>query len=204
MLRGQKVLARVQSDGSFDVKRGLVEIRYGETATRTYHARAANLVMGDGPILPDMPAARSAPAAAPIDLKHAWVAYTDGACTGNPGPAGSGTIVIAPGGKIRESFAYLGEGTNNVAELTAILKALEATPKNEPLVVHTDSQYAIGVLSKGWKAKANGELIDRIRKALHGRGVRFVYVPGHAGVPLNERADELAREAIRTRSSRAE
>jgi ribonuclease HI len=204
MLRGQKVLARVKADGTFDEKRGLVEIRYRPGDTRAYHARAANLVAGDGPVIPDTEMASSAPASSPkvvASSKNSWIAYTDGACTGNPGPAGSGTIVIAPGGKIHESYAYLGEGTNNVAELTAILKALQATPKDEPLVVHTDSQYAIGVLSKGWKAKANGALIDQIRKELAGRSVRFVYVPGHAGVPLNERADELAREAIRTRSS---
>ena len=137
------------------------------------------------------------------DYKDSWIAYTDGACTGNPGPAGSGTIVIAPGGKIHESYAYLGQGTNNIAELTAVLEALERTPAGEALVLHTDSQYAIGVLTKGWKAKANVALIEKIRAALRGRKVAFVYVPGHAGVPLNERADELAREAIKTRSSRS-
>jgi ribonuclease HI len=211
MLRGQRVLARVNADGTFMEKEGRVEIRYRADDTRAYHARTSNLVALEGPLSADDAVASTPPVKrvkvstpAVAHPTNSWIAYTDGACTGNPGPAGSGTIVIAPGGKIRESYAYLGEGTNNVAELTAIMNALEATPKDEPLVVHTDSQYAIGVLSKGWKAKANGPLIERIRKALHGRGVRFVYVPGHAGVPLNERADELAREAIRTRSSRAD
>jgi ribonuclease HI len=209
-LRGQAVLARAKTDGSFLEKGGRVEIRYRPEDTRAYHARASNLIAKDGPLLADdevaspPPVKHIIPTAAGKPDKTSWIAYTDGACTGNPGPAGSGTIVIAPGGKIRESYAYLGEGTNNVAELTAILNALEATPKDEPLVVHTDSQYAIGVLSRGWKAKANGTLIAQIRKALEGRGVRFVYVPGHAGIPLNERADELAREAIRTRSSWAD
>ncbi len=210
MLRGQGVIARVKEDGSFDAKDGRVEIRYRASDTRAYHARVGNLIAREGPLLEDSevasvpPVKIITPPERVAEMKKSWVAYTDGACTGNPGPAGSGTIVIAPGGKIRESYAYLGDGTNNVAELTAIHKALEATPKDEPLVVHTDSKYAIGVLSKGWKAKANGALIERIRKDLHGRTVRFVYVPGHAGVPLNERADELAREAIRTRSSRSE
>ncbi len=215
-LRGQKVLARVKEDGAFDAKGGRVEIRYRASDAKAYQASASNLVAtADGKVLPDdacVPAGKpgangkAAKAAAPdhAEYKDSWIAYTDGACTGNPGPAGSGTIVIAPGGKIRESYAYLGEGTNNVAELTAILNALVVTPIEEPLVVHTDSQYAIGVLSKGWKAKANTELIEKIRGALRGRNVRLVYVPGHAGVPLNERADELAREAIRTRGSRAE
>ncbi len=209
-LRGQRVLARVTPSGDLDEKDGRVEIRYRESDGKAYHARGANLVIAkDAQLLADdtcVPAGKPKPksaAAAPIvkdvEYKDSWIAYTDGACTGNPGPAGSGTIVIAPGGKIRESYAYLGEGTNNVAELTAIEKALERTPREEPLVLHTDSQYAIGVLAKAWKAKANGELIARIRKALVGRRVKFVYVPGHAGVPMNERADELAREAIKVR-----
>lgn len=215
-LRGQRVIARAKADGSFEQKDGRVEIRYRATDPRAYHARAGNLVGLDAPLLaddavvpagaaPTKTAKKKTPAAAIVaDYKDAWVAYTDGACTGNPGPAGSGTIVIAPGGKIRESYAYLGEGTNNIAELTAVLHALERTPAGESLVLHTDSQYAIGVLTKGWKAKANVALIEKIRGALRGRKVTFVYVPGHAGVPMNERADELAREAIKTRSSRSE
>ncbi len=131
---------------------------------------------------------------------NGWLAYTDGACSGNPGPAGSGLVVIRPGGKIDEGFEYLGTSTNNVAELTAILRALEAVPATVPsLLVHTDSQYSIGVLTKGWKAKANQELIAKIKAVLKERPqARLAYVPGHAGVPMNERADELAREAIRT------
>lgn len=140
--------------------------------------------------------------AAPLGKK--WIAYTDGACTGNPGPAGAGFIVIAPDGKIREGFENLGVGTNNIAELTGVLRAVEGVPNDGvPLVVHTDSKYAIGVLTKGWKAKANQELIAKIKRALSLRpNVSMVYVPGHAGVPLNERADELAREAVRTGRSR--
>lgn len=208
-LRGQRVLARVTATGAFDEREGRVEIRYRETDGRAYQARAANLVAAaNAKVLADdacAPAEKvgAKPTKGPktsflkgVEYKDAWVAYTDGACTGNPGPAGSGTIVIEPGGKIRESYAYLGEATNNIAELTAIEKALERTPREESLVLHTDSQYAIGVLTKGWKAKANTELIARIRKALQGRRVLFVYVPGHSGVPMNERADELAREAM--------
>jgi ribonuclease HI len=138
-----------------------------------------------------------------IDTKHAWIAYTDGACSGNPGPAGSGMVVIAPDGAQSEGFEYLGTSTNNVAELTAILRALEAVPPHAPVVVHTDSQYAIGVLTKGWKAKANQELIASIKAVLTGRkSTRFVYVAGHAGIELNERADVLARGAISARGSR--
>ena len=145
-------------------------------------------------------AAALAPGAIPAG---AWTVYADGACSGNPGPAGLGIVLVGPDGKIAEGYEYLGVGTNNVAELTGILRAAEIVPDGAAAVVHTDSQYAIGVLTKGWKAKANQELIAGVKGALAKRsGWRIVYVPGHAGVPLNERADELAREAVRTRTSR--
>ena len=109
--------------------------------------------------------------------------------------------MIPPGESPREGYDWLGIGTNNVAEITAILRAIQGIPKNVVAVIHTDSKYAIGVLSLGWKAKANKELIAKTRQVLEGRRVRFVYVPGHAGIPLNERADELAREAIRAQKT---
>ena len=141
-----------------------------------------------------------APGAVP---EGAWTVYADGACSGNPGPAGLGIVLVGPDGVIAEGFEYLGIATNNVAELTGILRAAEIVPDGAAAVVHTDSQYSIGVLTKGWKAKANQELIAGIKVALARRqGWAIVYVPGHAGVPLNERADELAREAVRTRASR--
>ena len=144
-------------------------------------------------------ASRAAPRPAPA---NAWIAYTDGACSGNPGPAGCGVVLVAPGGKMHEGFEYLGEATNNVAELTAILRAVEWLPAQAAgVVVHTDSQYAIGVLQKGWRAKVNQELVARAKAAVQARAARLVYVPGHAGVPLNERADQLAREAILRRGT---
>jgi ribonuclease HI len=224
-LRGQKVLARANGDGSLVVEDGRVEIRYKPADGRAYRAGARNLepVEGEAP-LPDDHCAHAADptpssdksagkgasktagtqgtkGAAPIAIpSDAWIAYTDGACSGNPGPAGLGLVVLGPAGERADGYEYLGEATNNVAELTAILRAIEAVPNAATIVIHTDSQYAIGVLSKGWKAKANVALVASIKSAIAGRGrVRFVYVPGHAGVELNERADELAREAIATR-----
>ena len=141
-----------------------------------------------------------APGAIP---EGAWCVYADGACSGNPGPAGLGIVLVGPDGTVAEGFEYLGVATNNIAELTGILRAAEIVPDGAAAVVHTDSQYSIGVLTKGWKAKANQELIAGVKSALARRqGWKIVYVPGHAGVPLNERADELAREAVRTRASR--
>ncbi|HUJ59504.1 MAG TPA: ribonuclease H, partial [Kofleriaceae bacterium] len=137
---------------------------------------------------------RREPDQAPSDAIHVW---TDGACTGNPGPAGAGVVII-DGNKRTELSEFLGEGTNNIAELTAILRGLErVAERRRPVIVYSDSAYSIGLLTKPWKAKANAELVATLR-ALCGEfsDLRFVKVPGHAGVPLNERTDQLAREAI--------
>lgn len=223
VLRGQKVLARVDASGALLADGGRVEIRYKPKDGRAYFAGARNLEVVAGSSVHDDDYCAPGEAVAPKETKAkpakakksshsgtdiapvpngAWTVYTDGACTGNPGPAGSGWIVVSPEGKTEEGYAYLGEATNNIAELTAILRAVKKIPHRVPVVVHTDSQYSIGVLSKGWKAKANGELIASIRTLLSDHGaVRFVYVRGHVGLPLNERADELARTAISTRKS---
>src|SRR5438309_6949357 len=102
-----------------------------------------------------------------VRKKPPIIAYTDGACTGNPGPMGIGVVLIA-GSHRKEISEYLGpRGTNNIAELTAILRALEAIKdRSRPVVIHSDSAYAIGLLSSGWKAKANTELVARIRALL--------------------------------------
>ncbi|MBV9947762.1 MAG: ribonuclease HI [Myxococcales bacterium] len=221
-LRGQRVFARARADGSLAADASSrVEIRYKAQDARAYRASLRNLLVSEGAKLhPDEvckdipePAGAAQPpssrtrqrkvssVATPAD---AWIAYTDGACSGNPGPAGSGVVLVSPDGKMHEGLEYLGEGTNNVAELTGILRALEWIPQAaRAIVVHTDSQYAIGVLQKGWKAKTNQELVARTRQLVEGRGARLLYVPGHQGVSLNERADELAREAIRTRARKA-
>lgn len=219
-LRGQKVLARADEAGQLVADGGRVEIRYKPTDGRAYRASAGNLEIAPGaPRFPDAHCAEAAAAPskeqksetkkeaakaaiAPPDAKS-FTVYADGACSGNPGPAGAGIVVVDPSGKIREGFRYLGDATNNVAELTAVLIALDATEGlGHPVRLHTDSQYTIGVLQKGWKAKANPELIATIRARLAKRpDVRLFYVPGHSGVPLNERADELAREAVRSRRS---
>lgn len=222
VLRGQKVLAKVKPDGTFDAEGGRVEIRYKPTDTRAYRAGVANLERVAGaPVLSDdavvageavpnkeeRSAARKTEAAkkaAEPAPEGAWTVYADGACSGNPGPAGCGIYFLAPDGKTYDCSEYLGEGTNNIAELTAILRAAELVPVGAPAVVKTDSQYSIGVLQKGWKAKANQELVARVRSALQarGKGWRLDYVPGHAGVAGNERADELAREAVTSRKTR--
>lgn len=133
--------------------------------------------------------------------------YTDGACTGNPGPMGIGVVILDPSAPVavdgatepkrRELSEYLGVGTNNIAELTAIQRGLVGLPRSRQIVVYSDSAYAIGLLSQSWKAKANQELVAELRRLVREFShVRFVKVAGHAGVPENERCDELARLAI--------
>jgi ribonuclease HI len=222
-LRGTEILARVDEAGQPTSANGRVEIRYSPASPRVYHAAVRNLeAIADAKLLPDehcVSATEAAPSKAsagtaavktPVSNAEsnsplptdAVVAYTDGACSGNPGPAGVGLIVL-DGSKRIERSEYLGQGTNNIAELTGVLRALEAVEDpNRPMVIHTDSQYSIGVLCKGWKAKANQQLIAEVRSLLQLRPrARLVYVPGHAGVPLNERADELARMAVSTRKT---
>lgn len=221
------------ASGQLAESAGKVEIRYKPNDGRRYDALAKNLEIVDATPLPDetcsdatKPDATSAsstgptakksasksgskkkaPAAPPVHVEGSLTVYTDGACTGNPGPAGLGVVVVVDKDGHEELSEFLGAGTNNIAELTAIERALDLTVDNtQPVRIHTDSKYAIGVLTQGWKAKANRELIAGILAKLQvRRGISLVYVPGHAGVPLNERADELARLAIKTRQTRRE
>ncbi|MEZ4317509.1 MAG: RNase H family protein [Myxococcota bacterium] len=141
-----------------------------------------------------------------LDTATTTVIYTDGGCRGNPGPAGSGVYATFPDGRWAEVSRSLGRGTNNIAELTAIDIALDlldeaSVPPEAPVVVFSDSSYANGVLTKGWKAKANTELILGLRKKLKGRpGVDLQWVAGHVGVDGNERADRLANAGVDGRS----
>ena len=129
---------------------------------------------------------------------HVW---TDGACSGNPGPMGIGVVVLTGDGRL-ELGEFLGVGTNNIAELTAIERGLEVAREliadgARPIRVYSDSAYAIGLLSKSWKAKANKELVAQIRALVASLpDLTFVKVAGHAGVPENERCDELATQAV--------
>ena len=107
------------------------------------------------------------------------------------------------GDKRRELSEFLGRGTNNIAELTAILRAAQAaTDPATPMRLYTDSSYSIGVLTKGWKAKKNVELVAEVRAAIAQlEDIELIHVRGHAGVPLNERADELAVAAVEARET---
>jgi ribonuclease HI len=201
ILRGTPVFARVQPDGSFVADAdGRVDVTYKyDGSAKIYRAAAKNL--DPAPELDLLPDLERVEQAHPVDE---IVVYTDGACSGNPGPMGIGVVVLDRG-KRREVSEYLGEGTNNIAELTAVERALDLIPEPErerPIAVHSDSTYVIGLLARGFKAKANAELVERLRgKTRRFRRLRFVKVEGHAGVPENERCDVLARQAVTSRAT---
>ncbi len=133
---------------------------------------------------------------------QAIIAFSDGACRGNPGEAGSGAVVELTDGRRWEASQHLGRATNNIAELTAIalvLDLLEAggVSADRPVVIFSDSSYANGVLVKNWKAKANQALIADLRERLSAwSDLRVVWVAGHVGIEGNERADELANRGV--------
>jgi ribonuclease HI len=125
--------------------------------------------------------------------------WCDGACSGNPGPSGLGAVII-DGEKRVELSEFLGPGTNITAEMTAIIRALEQVADHDRIVVvHTDSQFSIDMLTKNppWKPKKNIELVARLRAiAKSFPNLKLVWVRGHADVELNERCDELATAAV--------
>ena len=205
-LRDADVWARVDIQGSL-IKddAGRVEIVYKPAAgAKTYRASARNLLpvaSDNAPVEIDV--GESAPerskqaAAMPADAIQVW---TDGGCRPNPGPGGLGVVIVDQGAQ-REISEYLGESTNNIAELTAIMRGLEAIPdRQRPVIVHSDSAYSIGLLTQNWKPKANIELVAKLRALTKQfSDLRFVKVAAHTGIPLNERVDQLAEQAITRR-----
>jgi ribonuclease HI len=147
----------------------------------------------------------SSPAAAD---KPQVVAYTDGACSGNPGPGGWGVILIY-GEHRKELNGGERATTNNRMELMAAISALEAMKRPARVDIHTDSEYVQKGISSwingwkrnGWRTSAkqpvkNADLWQRLDAAQARHDVRWHWLRGHAGHPENERADELARAGI--------
>jgi ribonuclease HI len=141
----------------------------------------------------------------------ALFAYTDGACSGNPGPGGWGALLIARDGetvlKERPLSGGEAETTNNRMELMAAIAALEALDRSSVITVVTDSAYVKDGITKwvhGWKRNGwtkkgglkNAELWQRLDAAAARHTVTWEWVKGHAGHPENERADELARAGL--------
>ena len=140
-------------------------------------------------------------------------AYTDGACSGNPGPGWWGVLMVAKEGssviKTRDLSGGTVETTNNQMELTAAIMALEALEKPSKITIVTDSSYVKDGITKwifawkrnGWKTAAkksvkNEELWKRLENATQIHDVSWEWIKGHAGHLENERADELARNGM--------
>ena len=172
---------------------------------------------GRPPYTPFSPyAAAAASAAAPTPAKApeatvrasreaAWHVWADGACSGNPGPGGWGTIVQGPEGRQELSGGWKGT-TNNRLEMMGAIVGLETVPRGERVVLTTDSRYIVDALEKkwlaGWKRKgwrkadggpvANVDLWQALEAAMAGKFVRLEWVRGHNGHAENERCDVLA------------
>ena len=141
------------------------------------------------------------------------VAWTDGACSGNPGPGGYGVVLTWNGERKELSKGYR-RTTNNRMEILAVIVALEALNRPSRVTIHSDSQYVVNAIELGWARKWRADrwrrgpklkeeaknpdlwqrLLELIEKA--GHRVKLVWVKGHAGNPDNERADELAVAAL--------
>ena len=140
--------------------------------------------------------------------RHEIVIYTDGACSGNPGPGGWGAILMS-GTHRKEMKGGEAHTTNNRMELLAVIEALNALKHSSDVELFTDSQYVKNGITawihswkrNGWKTAdkkpvKNAELWQQLDEARRRHRIEWKWVKGHAGHPENERADELAREAI--------
>ena len=136
-------------------------------------------------------------------------AFTDGACSGNPGPGGWGVLMRWNGAE-RELTGGEPDTTNNRMELMAAIQALEALKRPVPIRIHTDSQYVKNGITQwihswkrnGWKTAAkdpvkNADLWQRLDALVARHQVEFAWVRGHNGHVDNERADALARQGLR-------
>lgn len=136
------------------------------------------------------------------------IIYTDGACSGNPGPGGWGAYLKWNGHEKELSGGEV-ETTNNRMEMMAVIKALEALKKNSTVQLYTDSKYVLQGATEwldGWKARGwkgankkpvkNQDLWQQIDSLIQQHSVEFFWVKGHSGDENNERVDKLAVEAI--------
>ncbi|MCL2286964.1 MAG: ribonuclease HI [Firmicutes bacterium] len=135
--------------------------------------------------------------------------YTDGACSGNPGPGGYGTVLIH-GEHRKELSGGEAQTTNNRMEMMAVIIGLETLKQPCEVDLYSDSRYVVDAIEKGWvtrwkqnnwmrnkkEAALNVDLWERLLPLLATHQVTFHWVKGHAGHPENERCDELARRAI--------
>jgi ribonuclease HI len=140
--------------------------------------------------------------------------FTDGACKGNPGPGGWGAI-MKYGDHVKELNGYSAETTNNIMELTAVIEALKSLTRPCAIILTTDSNYVKDGITqwihnwkkKGWKTAnkkpvKNKECWLQLDVEVQRHQIEWKWVKGHSGHPENERADELANEAVENNENR--
>ena len=139
------------------------------------------------------------------------IIYTDGACSGNPGPGGWGAILMYKDTK-KEISGGKKDTTNNIMELTAVIEALKLLKYPCPVSLYSDSAYVVNAFLKNWAVSwqknnwktsdksdvKNKELWQELLKLTNIHQVKFIKVKGHADNPFNNRCDELARKAIKS------
>ncbi|MDP7586450.1 MAG: ribonuclease HI [SAR202 cluster bacterium] len=125
------------------------------------------------------------------------VIHTDGACKGNPGPGGWGTVIEQNGNQQKLSGSEP-QTTNNRMEMTAVIKGLEAVDPLVKVLISSDSTYVINTMTKGWKRKANHDLWDQLDRLVKNRDISWLWVRGHNGDRGNELADALATKEAGT------
>src|SRR3989339_935709 len=210
--KGNKVWAEIHADGTLKAENGTVRVKYNLNQDYEYKAKIEILFPEDQAIPAGKKTSSRAgsfsktpqngiltPETVMDDLPdHCIKIYTDGASSGNPGPAGIGVVLIY-GDKKKEISSFIGSATNNIAELAAIKAGLEKLKRFDlPVRIFSDSSYAVGLLTKGWKAKANQELVFEIRSLMKKfSDLAFIKVKGHSGIKENEVADFLATSAIK-------
>jgi ribonuclease HI len=124
--------------------------------------------------------------------------YADGSCLGNPGAGGWAAVIVKPSGVSRTIYGGDPATTNNRMELSAAIEGLRMIPTGTRVVLRSDSQYVVKTMNLKWKRKQNVDLWDKLDAEVALRPVKFEWVEGHAGDPLNEEADRNARAAAAT------
>jgi ribonuclease HI len=192
-----KVWVALDEDQKLRVEKGKVRVKYQLEQSHQYWVHADRVYELDAPMVDQNSGTPSVPPACEDHEPEAIAIYTDGACSGNPGPAGIGVVMVYKGHR-KEIARHIGVATNNIAELEAVRLGLEAVKNRDlPVHVYTDSRYTWGLLSRNWKATENIALIEKIRRLTQSfRQLHFIKIKGHAGHPENERADRLAVSAI--------
>jgi ribonuclease HI len=193
----------ISIDNCIDEKKGL-------SITRTYPQRKISITVDGQCVEKANLMINSIP-------KNDILCYTDGACSGNPGPSGFGVIIQWPYRQYESTDnSYLGYGTNNYAEMYAIKRCFEIIiftleqikrkvlnhimmDSQTQIHVLTDSSYVVGILSENNNARANLELVNDIKKliSLIPMSVNIKWIPAHSKIDGNERADQLATSAIK-------